>query len=169
MLIPFGQVVLDAQVIAQLLPGAIEAFYFIADEPPTQGGIDRPEGEIQARWAHGLFNRQYRTTVPLVKLDLNNRQAPFSLAVQPLPMTEVAITDRRACLLSDCATYDISSVRREAAYLNSLPILTKSNSDVYPEWHAYVHAVYNRAPTYPIDLNTFTFFYWCGSQSVCSY
>jgi hypothetical protein len=40
-----------------------------------------------------------------------------------------------------------------------LPILTKDNSEQYPEWHTYYKTVYGTPISNPVDLNTFNFFY----------
>ena len=68
---------------------------------------------------------------------------------------------RRSCLLGACATYNLSDI----SLLNNLPVLTNdmSNRNKYQDWHEYVRRVYGREPPYPIDLNTFTWFYWCVS------
>lgn len=41
-----------------------------------------------------------------------------------------------------------------------LPVLTPANRATYPQWHAYYEAVYHHRVTRPVDVNTFTWFYW---------
>ena len=42
----------------------------------------------------------------------------------------------------------------------SLPVLTTKNTKQYPRWHTYVERVYGQSVSQPIDLNTFTWFYY---------
>ena len=44
--------------------------------------------------------------------------------------------------------------------LTDLPVLNRSNTEEFPQWHAYVQRIYGATLAYPIDLNTFTWFYW---------
>ena len=44
--------------------------------------------------------------------------------------------------------------------LTDLPVLTDANRGEEPEWHAYVEALYGGVAALPLDLRTFTFFYW---------
>lgn len=44
--------------------------------------------------------------------------------------------------------------------LPRLPVLTPSNTEKFPCWHAYYRRVYGGPVAWPVDLNTFTFFYW---------
>lgn len=41
-----------------------------------------------------------------------------------------------------------------------LPILTPTNVNRYPDWHAYYEKVYKEPVTEAVDLNKFTFFYY---------
>ena len=41
-----------------------------------------------------------------------------------------------------------------------LPILTIHNKSKFPQWHHYIQRVYHQTVTTPIDLNTFTWFYY---------
>lgn len=41
-----------------------------------------------------------------------------------------------------------------------LPVLTVKNKDHYFDWHTYYKRVYGSSIVKPVDLNTFTFFYW---------
>ena len=41
-----------------------------------------------------------------------------------------------------------------------LPVLTAANAAQFLEWHLYVRRIYGPEPPFPIDLNTFTWFYW---------
>ena len=47
-----------------------------------------------------------------------------------------------------------------------LPVLTPENAKTYPEWHAYIKRVYNEPVRVPIDLNTFTWFYYTAPFNV---
>ena len=61
----------------------------------------------------------------------------------------------RTSVLRDGATYDIAAVPT----LPTLPILTESNRAVHAAWHAYIANLYGNV-SFPVDLNTFGFFYW---------
>ena len=48
----------------------------------------------------------------------------------------------------------------DTALVVTLPVLTAENEAEYPDWHAYARLIYAGSPPYPIDLNTFSWFYW---------
>lgn len=55
--------------------------------------------------------------------------------------------------------------------LPHLPILTSDNYELHFDWHKYYTKVYGEPVTRPVDLNTFTWFYWfspLGRIRVCS-
>ena len=54
-------------------------------------------------------------------------------------------------------TYDPASV----APL-TLPVLTDGNAGEFPEWHEYVRRIYGSDLRLPLDLSTFTWFYWAA-------
>lgn len=63
------------------------------------------------------------------------------------------VSARRARLLCNATTTPVP--------LGTLPVLTRSNHDAFPEWHRYMHLVYKQQQVkHPIDLNRFTWFYW---------
>ena len=41
-----------------------------------------------------------------------------------------------------------------------LPTLTPDNRTIHPEWHGYFERVYGEPVREPVDLNSFSFFYW---------
>ncbi len=51
-------------------------------------------------------------------------------------------------------------VRPSRHIIPSLPVLTTKNTKQYPQWHKYVERVYGQSVSQPIDLNTFTWFYY---------
>lgn len=86
--------------------------------------------------------------------------APPSLSL-PVPP---ALSEYRATLLRERATYNISAV----ATVDGLPVLNESNRDTYAEWHDYVARIYGGALRYPIDLNQFTWFYFASPLRLSS-
>ena len=72
------------------------------------------------------------------------------------PPADARLSSYRTRLLRDNATYDI----RRVMPLPSLPVLTSTNAEEYPEWHAYVASLYGASPPFPIALDTFSWFYW---------
>ena len=70
------------------LPTSIEAMFYIrgpCDDTrpqPWLGGWDQPKCEEYARWAHRLMRERWplqAQQVPLLRLDVYNRVAPFSV------------------------------------------------------------------------------------------
>jgi len=83
----YNEVLQDAAVWTRRMPSTIEAFYYVADEQRRGLSSRGPSGERQARWAHRLFLARFGLSaaeVPLLKLELENGPAPFSLD-GPLP------------------------------------------------------------------------------------
>lgn len=72
------------------------------------------------------------------------------------PSVDEALNSYRSKLLHNHTTYDLSQV----SPLHQLPVLTSSNADEYPEWHAYIESIYGDSPPFPVVLDTFNWFYW---------
>ena len=68
------------------------------------------------------------------------------------------LSSYRSRVLSSGATYNIFLVPPLSA--EQLPVLTAANAAQFLEWHLYVRRIYGPEPPFPIDLNTFTWFYW---------
>ena len=72
-----------------------------------------------------------------------------------------ALSEYRARVLAH-GTYDAHALAPEVRTLTSLPTLNATNAAEHPQWHAYVRRLYGPAAAgmLPLDLNTFTWFYW---------
>ena len=75
--------------------------------------------------------------------------------VQVVIVPSIALREYRRQLLGN-ATYNLS----EVPPLPLLPILHANNSEAWPEWHSYVRRLRGPSLPFPIDLNTWTWFYW---------
>ena len=75
---------------------------------------------------------------------------------------------RRARVLAH-GTYDAHALAPEVRTLTSLPTLNATNAAEHPQWHAYVRRLYGPAAAgmLPLDLNTFTWFYWFAPLRLC--
>ena len=67
-----------------------------------------------------------------------------------------ALNSYRAWLLFNGSTYNSSNVPQ----LPRLPVLNESNRAEHADWHAYIENIYGKGVQFPVDLNTFTWFYW---------
>ena len=70
----YNEIIIDAYMYAERLPGAVEAFFYLGNDKRCGAGC-----EATARESLALFRSTYHghEGVPMLVLDLSNAEAPF--------------------------------------------------------------------------------------------